>query len=139
MTMSMTTEGARITTPTDREILIERAFNAPRERVWRAFTEPDLIAQWWGRGRKTVVERMEVRRGTVPSDPEWNRTSTTAMRPSIGGAAAGRSLRRDSPQQLANSRRDLLRAGRVIVREHDHRVTRGRVAHQRGVDARGAA
>jgi uncharacterized protein YndB with AHSA1/START domain len=63
MTMSMTREGARITTPTDREILIERVFNAPRERVWRAFTEPDLIAQWWGRGRKTVVERMEVRRG----------------------------------------------------------------------------
>ncbi len=51
------------TTPTDREVRIERIFNAPRERVWRAFTEPDLVAQWWGRGNKLVIERMEVTRG----------------------------------------------------------------------------
>jgi uncharacterized protein YndB with AHSA1/START domain len=52
-----------ITTPTDREIRIERVFNASRDRVWRAFTDPKLIAQWWGRGEKLVVERMEVERG----------------------------------------------------------------------------
>jgi uncharacterized protein YndB with AHSA1/START domain len=52
-----------ITTPTDREICIERVFNAPRDRVWRAYTDPALIAQWWGRGNKLVVERMEVERG----------------------------------------------------------------------------
>ena len=54
---------SKITTPTDREIHIERVFNAPRERVWRAFTNPKLIAQWWGRGNKLVIERMEVERG----------------------------------------------------------------------------
>jgi uncharacterized protein YndB with AHSA1/START domain len=54
---------ATVTTPTERSIHIERIFNAPRDRVWRAFTEPDLIAQWWGRGNKVVVERMEVERG----------------------------------------------------------------------------
>ncbi|HVR06683.1 MAG TPA: SRPBCC family protein, partial [Thermoanaerobaculia bacterium] len=42
---------------------IERVFNASRDRVWRAFTEPESIAQWWGRGNKLVVERMEVERG----------------------------------------------------------------------------
>jgi uncharacterized protein YndB with AHSA1/START domain len=52
-----------ITTPTDREIRIERIFNAPVERVWKAFTDPALVAQWWGRGHKLVVERMDVERG----------------------------------------------------------------------------
>ena len=52
-----------VTTPSDREIRVERVFNAPRERVWRAFTDPELIAQWWGRGNKLVIERMEVERG----------------------------------------------------------------------------
>ena len=54
---------ARVTTPAEREIRIERVFSAPRERVWQAFTQPDLVAQWWGRGNKLVIERMEVRRG----------------------------------------------------------------------------
>jgi uncharacterized protein YndB with AHSA1/START domain len=40
---------AKVTTPTDREIRTERVFDAPRERVWRAFTDPKLVAQWWGR------------------------------------------------------------------------------------------
>jgi uncharacterized protein YndB with AHSA1/START domain len=57
------TATASVTTPTDREIRIERIFNAPRERVWRAMTDPELVAQWWGRGNKLVVERMEVKRG----------------------------------------------------------------------------
>ena len=54
---------ARVTTPTDREIHIERVFNAPRARVWQAFTDPKMVAQWWGRGHKLVIERMEVQRG----------------------------------------------------------------------------
>lgn len=54
---------ARVTTPTDREIHVERIFNAPRARVWQAFTDPKLVAQWWGRGNKLVIERMEVERG----------------------------------------------------------------------------
>ena len=52
-----------IATPTDREVRIERVFNAPRDRVWRAFTDPQLVAQWWGRGNKLDIERMVVERG----------------------------------------------------------------------------
>ena len=52
-----------VTTPSDREIRIERIFNAPRDRVWRAFTDPRQVEQWWGRGNKLVIERMEVERG----------------------------------------------------------------------------
>ncbi|MFY3743357.1 SRPBCC family protein [Anaeromyxobacter sp. Red801] len=54
---------AAVSTPTDREIRVERIFDAPRERVWRAFTDPALLAQWWGRGNKLVVERYELERG----------------------------------------------------------------------------
>jgi len=52
-----------LTTPTDREVRVERVFDASRDRVWRAFTDPEAIAQWWGRGHRVVVERMEVERG----------------------------------------------------------------------------
>ena len=54
---------ATVTTPTDREIYIERIFNAPRDRVWQAMTDPKLIAQWWGRGNKLVIEKFELERG----------------------------------------------------------------------------
>jgi uncharacterized protein YndB with AHSA1/START domain len=54
---------ATITTPAEREIHIERVFDAPIERVWQAFTDPDLIKQWWGGGGNLIVERMEVERG----------------------------------------------------------------------------
>ena len=54
---------ATITTSGDREVRIERIFNAPRDRVWQAMTDPKLVAQWWGRGNKLVIERLEVERG----------------------------------------------------------------------------
>jgi uncharacterized protein YndB with AHSA1/START domain len=65
MTMTATTSSKRttITTPADRLIHVERVFDAPRERVWRAFTDPALVAQWWGGEGNLVVERMEVERG----------------------------------------------------------------------------
>ena len=54
---------AKVTTPSDREIRIERVFAAPRERVWRAMTDPALVVQWWGRGNKLVMEKFEPKRG----------------------------------------------------------------------------
>ncbi|HLL26843.1 MAG TPA: SRPBCC domain-containing protein [Xanthobacteraceae bacterium] len=32
----------------EREITITRVFNAPRERVFKAWTDPKELAQWWG-------------------------------------------------------------------------------------------
>jgi uncharacterized protein YndB with AHSA1/START domain len=29
-------------------VVIERMFDAPRERVWEAWSEPDKIMRWWG-------------------------------------------------------------------------------------------
>ena len=54
---------AVVTLTGDREARIERIFDAPRERVWRAMTDPELVAPWWGRGNKLVIEKMELRRG----------------------------------------------------------------------------
>lgn len=58
--MTTDTKKATVTTPEERTIRIERTFDAPRERVFTTFTDPDLIPQWWGqRGDTTVVEQMD--------------------------------------------------------------------------------
>jgi uncharacterized protein YndB with AHSA1/START domain len=36
------------TTASDRQVLITRIFEAPRERVFRAWTNPDDVAEWYG-------------------------------------------------------------------------------------------
>lgn len=48
--MSTTTEirGTTFTTPSDREIAMTRTFDAPRELVWEAFTNPEHIPHWFG-------------------------------------------------------------------------------------------
>jgi len=58
-----TEKPTKVTSSGDREIRIERVFDAPRDRVWRAYTDPQLLAQWWGRGNKLVVEKFELKRG----------------------------------------------------------------------------
>jgi uncharacterized protein YndB with AHSA1/START domain len=39
---------ATVTLPSDREILITRQFDAPAALVFRAWTTPELVRQWWG-------------------------------------------------------------------------------------------
>jgi uncharacterized protein YndB with AHSA1/START domain len=40
------TETLTITTPSDREVVITRVFNAPRTLVWDAMSRPDLLKRW---------------------------------------------------------------------------------------------
>jgi uncharacterized protein YndB with AHSA1/START domain len=48
----------------DREIVITRDFNAPRELVWEAMTNPKHVVNWWGpRGFSTTIEKMDFRVG----------------------------------------------------------------------------
>jgi uncharacterized protein YndB with AHSA1/START domain len=64
MTSDQQAPAATVTTPTDREIHIERVFDAPRERVFAAYTDPELIPAWWGpEGITTIVDRMDVKAG----------------------------------------------------------------------------
>ena len=55
---------ATVTTPAEREIRIERVFDAPRDRVFAVYTDPALIPEWWGpRETTTIVDEMDVRTG----------------------------------------------------------------------------
>ena len=46
------------------DLVMERTFNAPRDLVWRAFTDPELVPRWWGKhGTTTTVVEMDVRPG----------------------------------------------------------------------------
>ena len=50
--------------PGRQDITVKRDFDAPRDVVFRAFTDPELIPRWWGSRRfTTVVDQMDVRRG----------------------------------------------------------------------------
>lgn len=50
--------------PGKQEMLITREFDAPRELVFKAVTDPELISQWWGpRDLSTEVDKMDVRPG----------------------------------------------------------------------------
>ena len=54
----------KLSTPSDREIVSERVFDAPRDRVFAAYTDPELIPEWWGpRDTATIVDQMDVRPG----------------------------------------------------------------------------
>jgi uncharacterized protein YndB with AHSA1/START domain len=55
---------AKVTLPSDKDILITREFDAPKEFVYKAWTTPELVKRWWAghRGEMTSVE-MDVRVG----------------------------------------------------------------------------
>jgi uncharacterized protein YndB with AHSA1/START domain len=38
----------QVTTPTDREIVMSRVFDAPRQLVWKAMVTPELLKRWLG-------------------------------------------------------------------------------------------
>lgn len=43
------------------EFVIDRKFNAPRELVWRAWTDPNLLQRWYGPGVETVIHKFELK------------------------------------------------------------------------------
>jgi len=51
-------------TPGTQQVVITREFDAPRELVFRAYTDPELFVQWMGpRYLTTTVEQFDVRDG----------------------------------------------------------------------------
>ncbi|MGH7177468.1 MAG: SRPBCC domain-containing protein [Tepidisphaeraceae bacterium] len=60
----MSPRNSPVTDDSEREILITRVFDAPRDLVWQAWTDPRHIAQWWGpRGFTTRVTELDLRAG----------------------------------------------------------------------------
>jgi uncharacterized protein YndB with AHSA1/START domain len=43
--------------------VLERDFDAPPALVWRTWTEPELLAHWYGPGVETVIHELDVRPG----------------------------------------------------------------------------
>ena len=57
--MAVATSGtAVLTMPEDTQIIIEREFDAPAHLVFKAWTTPELVKQWWSakRGAVTVAD-----------------------------------------------------------------------------------
>ncbi len=53
-------------TQQDQQLVITRKINAPREKVWRACTQAESLAQWWGpKGSKLRVVRLDFRAGGI--------------------------------------------------------------------------
>lgn len=42
---------------------LERLFDAPRQLVWRTWTEPALLARWYGPNVETIIHELDVRPG----------------------------------------------------------------------------
>src|SRR6267143_6383800 len=54
----------KVTTPSDREIVLTRVFDAPRHLVFEAFTKPELLKRWFGpRGWSLVVCEVDLKVG----------------------------------------------------------------------------
>ncbi|MFL5006133.1 MAG: SRPBCC domain-containing protein, partial [Microvirga sp.] len=50
--------------PATAEFVITRAFDAPRELAWKAFTDPERMRQWWGpKGFSVIASKMDLRPG----------------------------------------------------------------------------
>jgi uncharacterized protein YndB with AHSA1/START domain len=65
--MTVTSSGtAKVTLPTDEQILITREFDAPKHLVYKAWTTPELVKRWWSarRGEVTIAE-IDLRVGGV--------------------------------------------------------------------------
>jgi uncharacterized protein YndB with AHSA1/START domain len=58
------TGALKVTTPTDREIMMTRVFDAPRRMVFEAFSKPELLKRWFGpRGWTLVTCEVDFRVG----------------------------------------------------------------------------
>ena len=62
----MTEGSSAATDAAQQELVIERIFDAPRELVWKAWTEPEMFMKWWGpKGYTTPFCKIDFRVGGV--------------------------------------------------------------------------
>ncbi len=57
--------------------VLERVFDAPRELVWKTWTDPELLPRWYGPGAETIVHRLDVKAGGLwLGEMKWGGTSS---------------------------------------------------------------
>jgi uncharacterized protein YndB with AHSA1/START domain len=79
------------------DVVFERVFDAPRELVWKVYTEPERIAHWWGTHNSTTeVVRMDLRVGGG-----WHYISHAPDREPIG--FFGDYLEVDPPERIVRT------------------------------------
>ncbi len=62
--MTTLTTNRPATKPVERELIITRVFDAPRELVWKAWTEPERFRRWWGpKNFTTPFSTIDLREG----------------------------------------------------------------------------
>ena len=59
MTEMTSSSPAKVSLPTDEQILITREFDAPRELVYKAWTTPEIVRRWWA-GRRGEVQVVDI-------------------------------------------------------------------------------
>ncbi|HEV2329580.1 MAG TPA: SRPBCC domain-containing protein [Verrucomicrobiae bacterium] len=92
---------------TGRPFIISRAFNTPRESVWKAWTDPERFRQWFGPKGCTVTDlKMELRPGG---------SSHCCVRPPNGGEMWGKFTYREiaEPERLVYAQHFSDRAGGI--------------------------
>jgi len=51
---TLSTPTLTVTLPSDREVVLEREFDAPRNLVFEAFSKPEHVGRWWGQAGSTM-------------------------------------------------------------------------------------
>jgi len=83
----MSKNNSTTSTLSDREVVMERTFDAPRELVWQAYTKAEHLIHWWGpKGWTLPVCKVDFRPGGV-----WH----YSMRGPAGEVSWGKAIYRE--------------------------------------------
>lgn len=116
---------------TDRDVYITRSFAAPRDVVWRFWTEPERLAEWFGpEGFHTPVDRIEV---TLEEGGTWHLGMTENASGEVFPLSAT-FIRIDEPEYLelhiATASEGAIENVVLRIQFHDHGDTTRMTLHQ---------
>lgn len=58
------------------QYVVDREFKAPRDTVWKAWTDPKLMSRWYGPGIDTIIHAFDLRPGGVwLNEMKWGSNS----------------------------------------------------------------
>ena len=58
------------------EYILDREFDAPRDMVWKVWTDPELLSRWYGPGVETTIHKYDLKPGGVwLNEMKWGEKS----------------------------------------------------------------